>query len=198
MFKVNHLLRLNVSETNPIVSCQWWKITRCEHCFLFILWGWSMCACVHAYTCAYVHMCESTEDWGGSNLGGHGFQATSSNWRLFLHCSQRVIARVWGISYAVCRAINNILLWCRRVFLLAWHLRFNSGRGKKKKKKKKNQVPYLRDLTNTSHLKRIQIRNAASVLPQPPLTTAHGNTVTLADYTLLLLCILITQPSECL
>lgn len=57
---------------------------------------------------------------------------------------------------------------------------------------KEGEVPYLCDPTNTSHLKRIQMSDAASVLPQ------HGNTVTLPDYTLLLLCILITQPSQCL
>lgn len=33
---------------------------------------------------------------------------------------------VRGISYADCGAINNILLWCGRVCLLAWHLGFNS------------------------------------------------------------------------
>lgn len=128
-----------------------------------------MCVCVQRHTCAYVHMCESTQDWGGSNLGGHGFPATSSNWRLFLHCSQRAIAGEWGISYADCWAINNILLWCRRVFLLAWHLRFNSGGGRKKEKL---SPAYLRDPTNMSHLKRIQMRDAAS-LPLPPFSHNH-------------------------
>lgn len=97
---------------------------------------------------------------------------------------------VRGISYADCRAINNILLWWGRVCLLAWHLGFNSG-GKKKK----------------SHICMILLTQAIwreyrwemfppfshNLLQQQCMATQWPWLITHSSS----VCILITQPSLC-
>lgn len=103
----------------------------------------------------------------------HILSLSSGTWVKMGHCQQAQIQDylcfvrsewVWGISYADCRAINNILMWWGCVCLFAWHLGFNSRR----------KIPYLHDPTNTSHLKRIQMRDGPTILPQSPSTTGKA------------------------